>query len=61
MPDHPTPVRTCGHSGKPVPFAIAGSGVSGHAASCFSEAKAEATGLRISEGHELMERFLAAE
>jgi 2,3-bisphosphoglycerate-independent phosphoglycerate mutase len=59
LPDHPTPVRTCGHSGKPVPFAIAGSGVSGHSAPCFSEARAEGTGLSVPHGHELMGRFLA--
>jgi 2,3-bisphosphoglycerate-independent phosphoglycerate mutase len=59
MPDHPTPIRTCGHSGKPVPFAIAGTGVSGHSAPRFSEAAAAATGLAVAEGYTLMDRLLA--
>lgn len=58
MPDHPTPVRARGHSGLPVPFAIAGSGVSGNSAPRFSEAAAAATGLSVSAGHELMARLL---
>jgi 2,3-bisphosphoglycerate-independent phosphoglycerate mutase len=64
MPDHPTPVRTKGHSGKPVPFAIAGTGVKqpsaeGAGAAGFTEAAAEATGLRVPEGCMLVERLLA--
>jgi len=58
MPDHPTPVRTCGHSADPVPFAMAGFGVSGVVEEPFSEANAAKSGLRIENGHELMEYFL---
>ncbi|MBP8305089.1 MAG: cofactor-independent phosphoglycerate mutase [Phycisphaerae bacterium] len=58
LPDHPTPVRTCGHSAEPVPFAMAGAGITGIVAEPFSEAKAAQSGLRIENGHELMEYFL---
>jgi 2,3-bisphosphoglycerate-independent phosphoglycerate mutase len=40
MPDHPTPVRTGAHSGEPVPFAMAGTGVKGILHKSFSEANA---------------------
>jgi 2,3-bisphosphoglycerate-independent phosphoglycerate mutase len=58
IPDHPTPVRTCGHSAEPVPFAMAGLGVTGLVKESFSEAHAAGSGLRIENGHELMEYFL---
>ena len=58
IPDHPTPVRTCGHSADPVPFAMAGFGVSGLVKAPFSEAHAAESGLQIENGHELMEYFL---
>jgi 2,3-bisphosphoglycerate-independent phosphoglycerate mutase len=58
LPDHPTPVRTCGHSREPVPFAMAGTGVSGLVKDPFNEANAVKSGLLIENGHELMEYFL---
>ncbi|MGB8225467.1 MAG: cofactor-independent phosphoglycerate mutase [Sedimentisphaerales bacterium] len=58
MPDHPTPVRSQAHSGKPVPFAMAGTGVSGVLHKPFSEANAAQTGLKIDKGCELMEYFI---
>jgi 2,3-bisphosphoglycerate-independent phosphoglycerate mutase len=58
LPDHPTPVRTCGHSRGPVPFAMAGTGVSGRLKEPFSESHAAQSGLQIENGHELMEYFL---
>ncbi len=58
MPDHPTPVRTCAHSPQPVPFAMAGSDISGVLDMTFSEANAAESGLRIDNGFELMEYFL---
>ncbi|MCX5633199.1 MAG: cofactor-independent phosphoglycerate mutase [Phycisphaerae bacterium] len=58
MPDHPTPVKSQAHSGKPVPFAMAGTGVSGVLHKPFSEANAEETGLKIDKGCELMEYFI---
>lgn len=58
MPDHPTPVRTGAHSSDPVPFAMAGTGVSGVINAPFSEANAERSGFKIEKGCELMEYFL---
>jgi len=58
MPDHPTPVGTCAHSNKPVPFAMAGDNISGVLHTAFSEANAAKSGFRIDNGFELMEYFL---
>ncbi len=58
MPDHPTPVRTCAHSGEPVPFAMAGDGISGVLHAPFGETNAARSGFRINNGFELMEYFL---
>lgn len=58
MPDHPTPVRTCAHSAEPVPFAMAGTNISGILHSNFGETNAAKSGLRIDNGFELMEYFL---
>jgi 2,3-bisphosphoglycerate-independent phosphoglycerate mutase len=57
-PDHPTPVRSCAHCAEPVPFAMAGTGISGILNTAFSEANAADSGLRIDNGFELMEYFL---
>lgn len=57
-PDHPTPIRTCAHSDEPVPFAMAGTGITGILNANFSEANAEKSGFRIENGFELMEYFL---
>lgn len=58
VPDHPTPVRTSAHSGEPVPFAMAGDGVSGVLNAPFGETNAARSGFRVSNGFELMEFFL---
>jgi len=57
-PDHPTPIRNCAHSAEPVPFAMAGPGISGILRASFSEANAAKSGLYIDNGFELMEYFL---
>lgn len=57
-PDHPTPVDTGAHSGDPVPFAMAGTNVTGILNTNFFEANAEKSGFRINNGFELMEYFL---
>lgn len=57
-PDHPTPVRLRTHVDKPVPFALAGKGISGVLADNFTEANAEAADLHIEQGWELMEYFI---
>jgi 2,3-bisphosphoglycerate-independent phosphoglycerate mutase len=58
LPDHPTPVKGGAHSGEPVPFAMAGTGVTGVLHEEFSEANAANGGLKIENGFELMEYFL---
>jgi 2,3-bisphosphoglycerate-independent phosphoglycerate mutase len=58
LPDHPTPVATGAHSRDPVPFAMAGTGVTGILNVGFGEANAAKSGFRIDKGHELMEYFL---
>jgi 2,3-bisphosphoglycerate-independent phosphoglycerate mutase len=58
MPDHPTPVRTCAHSPEPVPFAMAGTGVTSVLNMAFGETNAAKSGLKIDNGFELMEYFL---
>jgi 2,3-bisphosphoglycerate-independent phosphoglycerate mutase len=58
LPDHPTPVRSGAHSGEAVPFAMAGTGVTGILNMGFGETNAAESGFRIGKGHELMEYFL---
>ncbi|MFA5252174.1 MAG: cofactor-independent phosphoglycerate mutase [Phycisphaerae bacterium] len=58
LPDHPTPVEKRAHSGEPVPFAMAGTGVKGILNATFSEANAAKSGIKIENGFELMEYFL---
>ena len=58
LPDHPTPVRNGAHSADPVPFAMAGTGVTGILHLAFGETNAARSGFRVNKGHELMEYFL---
>jgi 2,3-bisphosphoglycerate-independent phosphoglycerate mutase len=58
LPDHPTPISNRAHSSQPVPFAMAGTNVSGILHTTFSEANAARSGFRIDNGFELMEYFL---
>ncbi len=58
MPDHPTPCKVLSHTGSPVPFTIAGTGISPLLDSPFSEANAAQSGLKIEKGYELMEYFI---
>lgn len=58
LPDHPTPVSTQGHTGEPVPFLMAGSGIAGIQNRTFTEQNAMETGLFVQNGCELMEYFL---
>ena len=58
LPDHPTPVRSKAHSADPVPFAMAGTGMTGILHLGFGETNAAKSGFRVNKGHELMEYFL---
>jgi len=57
-PDHPTPIRNRAHSPEPVPFAMAGTDISGILHTTFCEANAARSGFRIDNGCDLMEYFL---
>jgi 2,3-bisphosphoglycerate-independent phosphoglycerate mutase len=58
LPDHPTPVAVRTHTGDPVPFAMAGTGLSSVVTRPFSETDAAQSDLHIRHGFELMEFFL---
>ncbi len=58
LPDHPTPVMTQAHSPEPVPFAMAGTDVSGILHKSFGERNARESGFWIEKGSDLMEYFL---
>lgn len=59
MPDHPTPVALKTHTADPVPFVVWGSGIAHNGATAFDEVRAEATGLLVDPGREVMDRLLA--
>jgi 2,3-bisphosphoglycerate-independent phosphoglycerate mutase len=57
LPDHPTPVVKMTHTKDPVPFVLAGSGnefVSEKAATEYSEPAAQASGVVVDPGHQMM-------
>lgn len=58
LPDHPTPVSTMTHSSDAVPFMIFDSRNKYPAGFSYDEEKVKKSGLIISEGHTLMERFI---
>ncbi|MBL8875142.1 MAG: cofactor-independent phosphoglycerate mutase [Phycisphaerae bacterium] len=58
MPDHYTLVSTRKHDATPVPFLLAGAGISSNGAATFDESAAAATGLVVQHGHDLMSQFL---
>ncbi|MEN6385810.1 MAG: cofactor-independent phosphoglycerate mutase [Phycisphaerales bacterium] len=58
MPDHPTPCKGQAHTGGPVPFTMAGTGINPLLNNPFSEDFAAQSGLKIEKGYELMEYFL---
>jgi len=60
LPDHATPVSLKTHTSDPVPFLIYDSGeASPGSGRHYSEREAEATGVFVERGHELMSEFLA--
>jgi len=64
LPDHPTPVVKMTHTKDPVPFVLAGSGnefVSEKAATEYSESAAQASGLVVDPGHQMMEILVSGQ
>lgn len=58
MPDHPTAVSERTHTSDPVPYLIAGAGISANGATVYSESAAKTTGLFLEDGYRVMERFV---
>jgi 2,3-bisphosphoglycerate-independent phosphoglycerate mutase len=58
MPDHPTPIELKTHVGEPVPFVLAGPGISPNGGSEFREVAAASTGLVVDPGHRVMDLLL---
>ncbi len=57
-PDHRTPLRTRAHAYGPVPFAIAGTGITAKGQASYDEVVAAASDLAFAKGHLLMRQFL---
>jgi len=57
MPDHHTPIELRTHTLEPVPFILWGPGLAANGAKGFTEAEAEATGLLIDPGYNIMGRL----
>jgi len=58
MPDHPTPIELKTHVGEPVPFVLAGPGLPVNSGTTFSETAAQATGLLVDPGHQVLDLLL---
>lgn len=58
MPDHPTPIELKTHVGEPVPFVVWGPGVEANGASRYDELGAEATGLVLDPGRDVLRELL---
>ncbi len=57
-PDHLTPIAVRTHTRDPVPFILAGSGITPDAAERFGETVAAESGLLVEEGYRLIERLM---
>jgi 2,3-bisphosphoglycerate-independent phosphoglycerate mutase len=58
LPDHPTPCTKRTHTPEPVPFAIAGTGLSAVVEHTFTEPSAAESDMHVAKGSDLMEFFL---
>jgi 2,3-bisphosphoglycerate-independent phosphoglycerate mutase len=58
MPDHYTLCSTRKHDATPVPFLLAGTGIGATGQRVFTEDAARATGVHVSQGHELIDWFV---
>jgi 2,3-bisphosphoglycerate-independent phosphoglycerate mutase len=59
LPDHPTPIKKRTHTKDPVPFAMAGKGISPDDVVVFTERSAKAGSVNLEKGSELMKMMLA--
>jgi 2,3-bisphosphoglycerate-independent phosphoglycerate mutase len=57
-PDHRTLLRTRAHAHGPVPFALAGTGITSNRQAAYDEVVSASTGLAFEKGHDLMRLFL---
>jgi 2,3-bisphosphoglycerate-independent phosphoglycerate mutase len=58
LPDHPTPVATKRHTPDPVPFVMAGPGITPNFGTRLTEPEAKASALLIDPGHQLLSKLL---
>lgn len=58
MPDHPTPIELKTHVGEPVPFVLAGPGITPNSGREFRELEAARTGLLVDPGRTVMDLLL---
>jgi 2,3-bisphosphoglycerate-independent phosphoglycerate mutase len=58
LPDHPTPLSVRTHTREPVPFALAGKGISSSGFSSFTEKEAHGSHIIFANGYKLAEAFL---
>jgi 2,3-bisphosphoglycerate-independent phosphoglycerate mutase len=58
LPDHPTPISVRSHTDEPVPWLMAGAGISAVVPLPYDEAGAARSDLHVPRGWELMEYFL---
>jgi 2,3-bisphosphoglycerate-independent phosphoglycerate mutase len=60
LPDHPTPVATKRHTREPVPFVMAGPGITANGARRLTESDARSSALLIDPGWQLLSRLFDA-
>ena len=58
LPDHPTPIRIRTHSSDPVPYVLYDSTRQTKKMARYTEAEAQATGVFLPHGYELMAKLL---
>ncbi|MFQ5952513.1 MAG: cofactor-independent phosphoglycerate mutase [Candidatus Omnitrophota bacterium] len=61
LPDHPTPIKKRTHTSDPVPFAMAGPGITPDDVTVFTERSAKAGSVKLEKGSELMRMLLSWE
>jgi 2,3-bisphosphoglycerate-independent phosphoglycerate mutase len=59
LPDHPTPIKLRTHTADPVPFAMAGKGITPDDVTLLTESSARAGSRKLENGSELMKMLLS--